>query len=246
MVSSGLQLPPRYADAIGPGRRIPGRFNAYAPEQLPPDARRTPIDVIATDGALSIGILHEPARPTDVCAVFMHPRTQQTRPYLAPALLEAGYAVWGQHSRYVNNDTDMTHEEVLLDVAAGMRMLRERGYERLVLIGNSGGGSLLSGYQWQAALPPHERWTTDPAGEPIDLASEDMPTGELFVALAAHQGEGLVLLDELDAAIVDERDPTLVDPALDLFSAANGYRPFPEPSSYDPAWVARYRAAQVP
>jgi pimeloyl-ACP methyl ester carboxylesterase len=176
--------------------------------------------------------------------MFMHPRTMQTRPYLAPYLLEAGISVWGQAGRDVNNDTDMSHEEILLDVAAGMRMLRAKGFERIVLIGNSGGGSLLGSYQWQASLAPGERLTCSPAGEQTHFAAEEMPTADLFVALAAHPGEGLVLLGALDPAIVDERDPTVVDPRLDMFSAENGYRTFPEPSRYELDWLCDYREAQ--
>lgn len=241
-MASNVQEPELF---VTPDRRIPKAFNAYDPVLLPVGTTREPIDVTAGDGAFSLGILHlPPALRGSMCAMFMHPRTQQTRPYLAPYLLDAGIAVWGQHSRHVNNDTDMTHEEVLLDVAAGMRMLRSRGFKQIALIGNSGGGSLLGAYQWQATTAPEDRMATDPSGEPTGFAAEDMPPADLFVALAAHQGEGLVLLDALDAAIVDEHDPVAVDPDLDIFSAANGYRPFPQESRYDPAFVDRYRAAQ--
>jgi pimeloyl-ACP methyl ester carboxylesterase len=49
------------------------------------------------------------------------------------------------NSRSPNDDTDTVHEELVLDVAAGVDHLRRaRGVERVVLIGNSGGGALMA------------------------------------------------------------------------------------------------------
>ena len=116
---------PAYAQPelfVTPERAVRGAINAYKPDQLPAGTTREFIDVFASDGAFSWGLLHLPAgpQPTTV-AMFMHPRENQTRQYLTPYLLEAGYAVWGQTSRALNNDTDMVHEEVTLDIAAGIR-----------------------------------------------------------------------------------------------------------------------------
>lgn len=230
---------------VTPERQLRGAINAYRIEQLPAGTTREYRDITATDGALSFGLLHLPAGPQPkTVAVFMHPRTNQSRQYLTPYLLEAGHAVWAQTGRGLHNDTDLVHEEAVLDTAAGIRMLKERGFDKIVLIGSSGGTSLLSYYQWQASLPPQERVTHGPHGEPTLLAAEDMPPADLFVALAPHSGEGIVLLNMLDPAIVEESSPVAIDPELDMFNPDNGYRPFPEPSKYDSDWLAAYRAAQ--
>jgi pimeloyl-ACP methyl ester carboxylesterase len=83
-----------------------------------------------------------------------------------------------------------------------------------------------------------------PGGEAIDLASETMPAGDLYIATAAHLGEGRFMLNVLDPAVVDESRPELSDPAWDMYSERNGYRPFPEQSRYDRAWLAEYRIRQ--
>jgi pimeloyl-ACP methyl ester carboxylesterase len=222
------------------GRRLPFAFAS-----LDPRVRRDVVYLEASDTAQTFGILcRPPDREPRTVVYLMHPRGEFTRHYVVPGLTARGYAVFGQNSRYLNNDTDMVHERILLDIAAGMRWLRGQGFERVVLLGNSGGGSLLAFYQSQASRLPGERLASTPSGEPIDLASEQMPPGDLYIAVAAHLGEGRFMLNVLDPSVTNESDPASYDPRWDMYNPDNGYRPFPDASSYDPAWLAEYRQRQ--
>ena len=52
--------------------------------------------------------------------------------------------------RYTGQDAAI-HEDVLLDLAAAIKWLKEeRGFTQIVLLGHSGGGSLMAYYQSQA------------------------------------------------------------------------------------------------
>jgi len=210
---------------------------------LDPAVRREPLSLQAADGGISTGILYCSGRPrTAVC--FMHPQADMSRHYATPALVAAGYAVFGQNSRWLNNDALCVHEALLLDVAAGVRMLRECGFERVVLIGNSGGGSLYCFYIAQASTPPPNRLRDTPAGDPLDLNAVDLPAVDGFVMLAAHLGEGRVLMHMIDPSVVDETDPLSSDPSLDPFNPDNGYRDPPRSSTYSAEFVQHYREAQ--
>jgi len=211
---------------------------------LDPDVRREPVALAAADGGLSSGILYTNGARQRTVVCFMHPKADMSRHYGVPALTAAGYAVFGQNSRYVNNDEQCVHETLLLDVAAGVRFLRERGFDRIVLCGNSGGGSLYAFYIAQSSTAPPQRLTKTPAGDPLDLNGYELPTVDGYVNLAAHLGEGRVLMQMIDPSVTDEADPLSCDPTLDPYNPDNGYRQPPESSRYAPEFVTRYRAAQ--
>ena len=210
---------------------------------LEPPVRRDPLALQAADGGISSAILYTTGRHrTAVC--FMHPQADMSRHYAMPALVAAGYAVFCQNSRWLNNDALCVHETLLLDVAAGVRALRERGFERVVLVGNSGGGSLYGFYIAQSSTAPPDRLRETPAGDPLDLNAVDLPAVDGFVMLAAHLGEGRVLMQMIDPSVTDEADPLSCDPSLDPFNPDNGYRQPPASSRYAPEFVQRYRSAQ--
>lgn len=212
---------------------------------IDPIIPREQIVVQAADGGESWGMLYTPpaGRPRTVVHV-MHPRGDMSRHYIVPGLVQAGYAVFAANSRYLNNDRDMVHERILLDIAAGQRALRERGFEAVALFGNSGGGSLFALYQAQAVTPPPGRMRDIPGDWNLDLNDHELPLGDVYISVASHPGQGLYLLRTIDPAVVDESDPAQTDPALDMYNPENGYRPLPQPSSYDAEFIARYRAAQ--
>jgi hypothetical protein len=220
-------------------------LNVEFGDDLPDGASTTTQLLVTEDAAACHGFLYQPAghRPRTVIA-FMHPRADFTRHYAVPILLRRGLAVWTQNSRSVGNDTLLVHERVLLDVAAGIRRLREIGFEYVVLCGNSGGGSLYTFYVSQAHAPAGGRLLDLATGERFDLNRYAMPRVDAVVYLAAHPGEGHFLLSAIDASVVDESDPLSCDPALDMYDPRNGFRPPPESSSYEPPFLERLRGAQ--
>ncbi len=178
--------------------------------------------------------------------VVMHPRVDFTHHYAVPRLVSAGFAVLASNTRHVGNDTMAEHEEMVLDLAACVRHLRERrGISKVVLFGNCGGASLAAYYQAEARLPPAERTRRSPGGSPTFFDSADLVPAQALVYVSPHRGQGKVMLDCIDPSITDERDPLSVDPWLDMYDERNGFRPPPESSRYDAAFLERYRRAQV-
>ena len=186
------------------------------------------------------GVLIRPAgRPSRTLLVFMHPSSTLQLLPLPRAMAELGYHVLCAGSRYQRNDTALIMENVLLDLGAYIRAAREDwGYERIVLCGWSGGGSLTMLYQSQAERPTI---TQTPAGDPVDVAGAGLIPADAVLSLAAHASRAVLLQEWLDPSMRNEADPDDRDPELDLYRP--GYEARTEP--YSPQFVARFRAAQA-
>lgn len=220
-------------------------FN-YKEGALPSDAECQPVYLQAADMRWISGLHYSAptAKKKTIGVLVMHPRADFGRHYCIPGFVAAGISVLGLCTRTLNNDATAVHEELLLDVAAGVKHLRENGCEKVLLFGNSGGGSLFVFYQAQAEKKPADRLAADPSGKPTKLQAAEMIPADGLLIVSAHPGEGKILQSCIDPAVVDEQQPLLTDPRLDMYSPANGFAQPPATSSYDSEFVSRYRAAQ--
>ncbi len=171
--------------------------------------------------------------PPRTAVVAVHYNVDFSEHYLAPLFAERGLGFLGWNTRYRGAEDQFRLPHALIDIAEGVRWLRERaGVERIVLLGNSGGASLMAAYQSQATRRSLE--ASGPAAEALAA----LPAGDLFVSLNAHPGRPEVLTAWLDPSVTDESDPLASDAALDAFDPAHG-------PPFAPEFVARYRAAQI-
>jgi len=155
--------------------------------------------------------------------------------YMAELMATRGYGFLGWNTRFRGAESYFTLENALIDIGVGVRWLREEaGVENVVLLGNSGGGSLMAAYQSQATEPN----LTPLLGVPVPEAALALPPCDYYVSTNAHPGRPEVLTNWFDPSITDERDPMSVDPELDMYNPDNG-------PPYSAEFMARYRAGQV-
>ncbi|MET0453621.1 MAG: alpha/beta hydrolase [Mycobacterium sp.] len=174
-------------------------------------------------------------RKPKVAMIATHYQVDFSEHYLADYMATRGIGFLGWNTRFRGYESSFLLDHALVDIAVGVQWLRDTQHiEKVILLGSSGGGSLMAAYQAQAV---------DPHVVPVDgmrpaTGLGDLPPADGYVASAAHPGRPDVLTAWMDASVVNENDPLATDSALDLFADRNG-------PPFSPKFVERYRAAQV-
>ncbi len=177
-------------------------------------------------------------KPSRTLVVYMHPSSTLQLLPMPQAMARHGVHVLCAGSRYLKNDTPLIMEKVLLDLGAYLRHAREVwGYEKIVLCGWSGGGSLAIFYQSQAERPTVKQ---TPSGDPIDLSAAGLTKADAMIFQAAHLSRALTLSEWLDPSVTDEADPDTRDLELDIYNPA-----CPNQPPYSAEFITRFRAAQL-
>jgi pimeloyl-ACP methyl ester carboxylesterase len=191
-----------------------------------------------TQGAVNCeGVRFVPkGRASKTLAVFMHPSSTLQLLPMPQALARAGVHVLCAGSRFAKNDTPLIMEKVLLDLGAYIRRAREEwGYDKIVLCGWSGGGSLALFYQSQAEKPSI---IETPAGDPVDL--KGLIPADAMIFQAAHLSRARMLSEWIDPSVTDEANPDERDLDLDIYNPKCPHQP-----PYSQAFVERFRQAQL-
>jgi pimeloyl-ACP methyl ester carboxylesterase len=191
------------------------------------------------------GALYKPdsGAPPHVAVLLIH----RTSNFLAhPATRELsrrGFLVLAMNPRSDNNEAAVSFEANALDVKSGVEFLRQQpGITRVVLWGHSGGGPATSFYQAVAEKGSSYCRGANKLVE-CDRTLDGLPKADGLILVDAHPGVSVNGLRSLNPAVVDERDPKKIDPALDPFNPANGYKD--GAARYSEAFKKKYFAAQA-
>jgi pimeloyl-ACP methyl ester carboxylesterase len=181
------------------------------------------------------GLYWKPAgQAPNVALIATHYNVDFAEHYLGPHFAAAGFGFLGWNTRFRGAEDLFILEHALIDIGVGVRWLREEaGVDTVVILGNSGGGSLMGAYQAEASAPTLASGMQGPGQD----ALAHLARADLYISLNAHKGRPEVLTDWMDASVVDERDPTLTDESLNPFNPDNG-------PPYTAEFIGRYRAAQ--
>ena len=171
------------------------------------------------------------ARPR-TALIATHYNVDFSEHYLGEFMAARGFGFLGWNTRFRGNEGFFLLEHALIDIGVGMRWLKEQaGVDQIVILGNSGGGSLMGAYQSQAQ---GVTMTPTPGLTASLMNLHDLIPADLYISLCSHLGRPEVLTDWFDPSIVDETDPASVDEALNMYNPDNGppysagvHRPLP-------------------
>lgn len=150
-------------------------------------------------------LLRPKSKPSDTVLVFMHPIGGGAYLPMINALARAGHHVIYCNSRFRGTDSALLMEKVVEDLGECIKDAKNRlGYDKVVLAGWSGGGSLSVFYQQQAQNPTV---TASPSGDGPDLTTLGLIPADGIMLLAAHISRHGTMTEWMDASILDENDP---------------------------------------
>jgi len=176
--------------------------------------------------------------PSDTALIVMHPVGAPAWLPVFAQLARAGHHIVACATRYSSGDAPLEMENAVLDLGACVRHTKEKlGYRKVLLLGWSGGGSLMAGYQAEAEKPVIQ---LSACGEETPLAGADLIPGDAIMLVASHRSRHRLLTGQIDPSVLDELDPDKRDPELDIYDPANPNQP-----PYSAEFLERYRAAQI-
>ena len=191
----------------------------------PLSAQSNPTYIQFSPGTVK-GVLYKPdSGPAPHVAILIIHRTANVLGSPATReLASRGFMVLAVNPRSDNNEAVVNFEANALDIKSGVEFLRRQpGITKVVLWGHSGGGPATSFYQAVSEQGPSYCRGSNKLVE-CDDALAGLPKADGLILVDAHPGISVNLLRSLNPAVLDESDPKKLDPALDPFSPANGFK----------------------
>ena len=185
-------------------------------------------------------VLYEPVSPverSEVGVVIIHSDEDYSTFNIAGELAKRGYrTLAGQVT-----DQRSTLDAKMLDIKHAVEMLKALpGVKKVVLMGHSGGATLMSAYQG-AAEQGVAAYRAENKLYKCTLQEELIPA-DAVMFLDSNFGNGAMTLFSVDPAVIEEGNGVKLDPELDAFNPQNGFDP--EGSHYSDAFIRKFCAAQ--
>lgn len=186
------------------------------------------------------GILYVPEAKEKTAVLVMHSDEDYLDFDTGPELAKRGFVTLCANVM-VKEGLFFDQSDKMQAVKAAVQYLRNLdGVEKIVLMGHSGGATLMTAYQAIAEngvsvfQGPEKIYPHPDCGE--------LPPADGVMLLDANWGNAAMQLFSLDPAVTDETSGRKLDPELNLFLPENGFNP--KGSRYSQDFICRFQKAQ--
>ena len=167
----------------------------------------------------------DPSVKARVAVVNMHEDGNRLADIACTELVQRGFYVLCMNGRSDNNEALDFWNDLPLDVATGIKYLKETvKASKVLLYGGSGGAPLMTFYQNVAQNGPAVCQGANkliPCGN--DLAG--LPPADGIILRDAHPGTAVNTLRSINPSLQRDDKPEQITPSLDPFSPKNGFNP---------------------
>ena len=202
-------------------------------------------------GSNAVGALYTPdsGSYSNVGIIVGHPTSNSLQ--CGPAWASRGFMTLCFNPRYgVSHENAISWETIILDVRSAVNALKSQpGITKIVLVGASGGGPLMTTYQDVAENGPSVCQGLDKLVEcGNNLAG--LPPADGIILNDSIPGYGVNAIRSIngavtnDNAILNNNRPPRINPNLDPFNPKNGYNPNGS-SNYSQDFQKKYFEAQA-
>ena len=200
-------------------------------------------------------------RPTGDVLGHMHTGIEITHDFssyinnpVCSALAQRGYTTLCADGQFTSQFDYYGLEQVVPTVASAVNYLRNHvsgpPIDKVVIFGHSSGAPLQAFYENVAENGPSVCQGPEKLIPCVDTNLHNLPKADGVILFDAHPGLGLGEFTYTDPAIIVNSNPpgnvsTNRDPALDMFSTANGYNFATNGGDYGPKFVRNFLKAQA-
>ncbi len=186
------------------------------------------------------GVLYEPIEKDErsrTAILVMHSDGDYFGFIPCPELAKRGFTVMGANV----HDSKSPLNKKIQDVGFYADYLRKLpDIDRVILLGHSGGATLMSCYQ---AVAENGAAVFQDEGRIYKMPDMDPLTpAEAVMFLDTNWGNGVMNILSVNPMIIDENDTNVLNKELDPYDPANGFSP--EGSTYSEEFIAKYNKAQ--
>ncbi|MGN8921382.1 alpha/beta hydrolase [Lachnospiraceae bacterium HCP28S3_F9] len=189
------------------------------------------------------GVLYEPVEQNEkqrIAILIMHSDENYLSFPTGSEMAGRGYTVLC--ANVMNKEGIIfSQDDKMKSVKAAVQYLRSLPcVEKVLLMGHSGGGTLMSAYQ---AIAENGAKIFQGQEKIIPYSGdEDLPAADGILLLDSNWGNAAMQLFSLDPAIEDEHSGVRINEELNLFNPDNGFNP--EGSTYSQEFIEKFQKAQ--